>query len=159
LGAEEELHNGLHSKGSTSVIFLLLAAMSCVPTPTCTATLTTDCATPTPVVTWSAATDDVGVVGYALYARETGTTQWTLNASMPGIQYFDEDAGSPLGPLWCQGVSVGVPLQRYFEMLPNVSYDIAVKAYDAEMNFSMDYSPSVTVCAPPIYPGRPAAYR
>ena len=140
------------------LLAVILAAMSCAPTPTCSLTLTTGCATPTPVLSWNAATDDVGVVGYALYLRETGTTPWTLIASMPGVQYYDEDTGLPWGPLWCQGPEMGVPLQRYAPMTPNVSYDVAVKAYDAAMNFSAGYSLPVTFCANPVYPGKPARY-
>lgn len=138
---------------------ILLAATSCLPTTSCTPTITTACATPTATFTCIESTDNIGVVGYAVLVKKTGDPAWTLVASTPCVPYIDEDGQIVSSvPKWCQATSEGVPIQRFGDFVAGTQYDLCFKAFDAEGNFSVNCSNTVTWCPSPIWTGPPAAY-
>jgi hypothetical protein len=128
----------------------VLLIVACTPLQTCTAVLTTDCATPTPCIAWDQVTD-TDLAGYELNRREPGGT-WQVERDFP-CEWFDTNDppdGSDDVRL-CRGPDLDVPLQRYCpSCAPFNEYEFCVRAYDSTGNRSVDCSNTVTVCFPPL---------
>lgn len=123
------------------------SAATCTPLPTCTAALTTNCATPTPVASWDASTA-LDIAGHSLYYREPGGT-WQKLLDFP-CEWYDLDADSVMDIRFCRGPDLGVPLQRYCATCATgTAYEFAVRAYDLTGNVS-GYSAALPVCFSPV---------
>ena len=114
---------------------LLLAAL-------CTPDVTR---TPTPVVMWDTV-NEATVIGYTVYYNEPGGTP-QLSVDIP-CEWLDMDNDDTVAEFkWCRGVNFGLALQKAMpSLLPLTLYEIRVKAYDARMVRSANYSNIVTVC-------------
>jgi hypothetical protein len=109
----------------------------------------TPCATPTPEIAWSFV-PETNVIGYSLYARETGTTWWWLLAIVP-LEPIDYDEDGTTDVMWCSGVNAPLPIQRYCGWCyPYQSYEFAVKAVNDLQYESIDYSNVIEICFPPL---------
>jgi len=122
------------------------AVASCTPLRSCSASITTACETPTPVVRCdpsSPGSTGSPIAGYALYYRASGATTWTKLSDL-GC-YVDPD--DPTSEIVCRLPKLGVPVQRYCDScVEGRLYEFAVKAYDAAGRYSLDYSHTVTSC-------------
>jgi len=125
---------------------ILLAA--CLPIRTCTPTITTNCATPTPVLAWDEVTSDV-LAGYRVYSR-TGGDALKLTSTLP-CEWADLDEDGVFESRNCRGSSFGVPVQRFDLVQPGVLYEFSIKAYDLFNQESPLFSNPIEVCCPPIY--------
>jgi hypothetical protein len=125
------------------ILALLLFAV-CTPLPTCSATITTNCATPTPVLSWDRTPDDLTttppsiIAGYKLYACFPGGTPQLVR----DYPYWLEDDGVTKR---FYGVDIPVPIQRVTSTeFQDVEY--RVKAYDTAGRVSQNYSNVITLC-------------
>lgn len=113
--------------------------------------------TPTPVAEWVQDYPAGGggyapTAGYRVYWQRTGDTSWRGSTDWPA---FHGDAEQ--GPIY-PGISLGFPLQRAYPT--NVQAEeirMVVKAVSAA-NVESAPSEIITICAPKVYPGRPAPY-
>jgi len=129
---------------------MLLAAVSCVPLPTCTPALIaagTPCATPTPTLIWDQV-PDADLAGHDLYERDPGGT-WNLVATIPCD--WTEDDGPGTGTRICRGINIDDAVQRYCSWCaPNTLHEFSVLAYDTAGNRSTSFSNVVSICFSPI---------
>jgi hypothetical protein len=127
----------------------LLLAAACTPLPTCTAVLTSNCATPTPTITWDHV-NDTRLAGYKVYAEETGGPL-TLIATLPcefRPVFVDDDDVADGTFRFCPGADLGLPVTRFVDQ--RKSYNFTVKAYVSENLESVMPSLPVTICMPPL---------
>jgi hypothetical protein len=125
-----------------------MLAVICAPIPTCTPSLPTNCATPTPVVIWDGI-HDANLAGYRLYVRVAGGP-FALASDLP-CEWADLDEDFVLDARLCRGADIGIPLQRYCPAcLPFNLYEFAVTAYNLTGIESLAYSNGIPVCMPPV---------
>jgi len=126
----------------------LVLAVACVAVPTCSATRTTNCATPTPMVAWDGVESDM-LAGYRVYSR-VGGQPMVLAATLP-CEWADLDEDGVFETRNCRGASFAVPIQRFNGINPGTSYELAIKAVDLLDRESLLYSNPIYICAPPLY--------
>ena len=131
---------------------LLLAA--CVPLPTCSATVTTGCASPTPVLAWDPAPAEYPkIIGFSIHYSLVGGVPQKLGDYFCTFDDTDEDSATP--PI---RTCPAFPTQRAGPTrTANRKYVFYVTWYDSLGQVS-PYSNSVTICEPPIWPGPPTPY-
>jgi len=133
---------------------LLLAAVSCIPLPTCTVPVTvTPCATPTPVISWDHV-PDADLAGYDIYENEPGFPRQLL-VRQP-CEWSDLDEDGTLEFRFCRGPDLDAAIQRYCPWCtPYTEHEFAVTAYNTAGNSSAAFSNVVSICFPPIctFPG------
>lgn len=127
------------------IVALLLAAV-CVPLPTCSAAVTTGCATPSAVLQWDRVPDKPPnfVKGYKVYYRYPGGT-WQLVVDLPCQVLPDIDEDGVSDGVFCPGADGGYAVQRWrADEFLDVEY--SVRAYDDVGALSPDFSTAVSVC-------------
>jgi hypothetical protein len=125
---------------------LLLAAVSCVPLPSCVDNgNVSPCASPTPTLAWDAV-PDVDIAGYDLYEREPGGPLQFL-ASI-NCEWSDNGIAEVRA---CRGIDIDAAVQRYCSFCaPYTLHEFAVLAYDTSGNRSVAFSNVVSICFSPI---------
>ncbi len=128
------------------ILAALLLAAACVPLPTCSATITSNCATPTPTIKWDQPASDVPATVYRLIWRRVGDVQWR---GLYDLAVFDEIVGDE-SEKRIPGVEMDVPLPR---ILPTTEQLIEVEVSIisvAANGVEAAPSPSITICMPPL---------
>lgn len=131
---------------------LVLLAATCTPIRSCSATVTTSCASPTPVVLWDQI-PDATLAGYSVYYNAVGGTPQLL-VDIP-CSFYDSNADDLPDARFCRAPDLGTPMQRYCPGCAAFNaYEFRIKAYTLAGIRSLDYSSPLTVCFPPIWAGR-----
>lgn len=121
----------------------------CTPIRTCTATITTGCATPTPVIAWDP-DPDVRIAGYSVFYNEPGGTPQKLADYLCPLFDHDGDPSTPMVRVFTP-TTIGFPTQRAGPTrIPGREYVFTVKWYTADGIWSDAFSNPVTICEPPL---------
>ena len=138
------------------LILLLTVAMTCTPIRTCKPNaippITTDCATPTPVLSWDPLDDPV-LAGYELWMREDGEP-FVLASWLPCIWWDSDptDANTTLDMRGCRGGDFPISAQVACPTCqPYQLYEFCVKARNLVGLSSLTCSNMVTICFSPIW--------
>jgi hypothetical protein len=131
------------------MIALALAAMSCMPLPTCLDNgNVSPCATPTPTLRWDHNTTG-GLAGYRLRARQGGEA-FVVVADLL-CEWSDRDEDGIDETRFCRGGEFDIPVQRYCEVcVPGQEYEFVVTAFNGLWQESVVPSNPVTECMPPL---------
>ena len=127
----------------------LILAVACVALPTCSPPVVTGCATPTPTIQWTPVVSPT-LAGYELFSRK-GSAAFQPVAQLP-CDWFDPDDDGVFDLRICRGAEFTIAVQRYCPTCnPGETYDLAVKSYNFIGTRSVQFSPTVTICMPPVY--------
>lgn len=123
-------------------------AAACTPLVTCSTAITTNCATPTPVIEWDH-NDLTDTVIYRVIWRRVGDVEWRgLYDLAVWKEIHDDDIEVPIYP----GITHGVPIQRILPTTEQlVDIELSVMAVDAAGLESVP-SESITICMPALCP-------
>jgi len=125
------------------------------------AAVVSPCGTPTPTIAHNQNTETT-LSGYTLYYNVPGGVPQKLIDF--DCEHYDLDGDGSQETRFCRCADMGCPVQRYCpNCAPLNPYEFSVKAYADPTSggrvWSAAFSNVVTICMPPIYPGRPAVYQ
>jgi hypothetical protein len=90
------------------------------------------------------------LAGYELFARTGGANLQMV--SHLDCEWADLDEDGVFDTRLCRGADFSIPVQRHCPgCADGVIYELAVKAYDLLGVRSAQYSPTITICMPPLY--------